>query len=142
MYKEVDWRDDMVYSRKSALEQLMQLRWPEEIKQLEPQVQEMRPTATQWRRLKHFLVLFAREHSSDQNEEHVTSAAALWEKANIAGCSRLDVVEALKALHHEGAVSLQKWDWFVHSFQPWQEWQGDSFFDSFRLLAKEREMDR
>jgi hypothetical protein len=97
--------------------------------------------AVHLQQLKQFLILFAREHSNEVLEGHVTSAAALRVQANLNGCTELDVVEALKALHEEGILCLQKWDWFLHSFQPWQEWQGESFFNSFQMVTNRCEVD-
>jgi hypothetical protein len=92
-------------------------------------------TPAHWESLKEFLVDFARDHSGV--EDQMTSALALHDKARVVGCTQLDVIDALKSLHEEGAVCLEKWDWFVHGFQPWQEWQGDTFFERFRLRGNQ-----
>ena len=67
------------------------------------------------------------------DDDQMTSALDLHLKSRIADCTQSDVIEALKSLHDQGLVCLDKWDWFAHSFQPWQEWQGDAFFERFRL---------
>ena len=93
------------------------------------------------RRLRQFLIEFAREHPGDEMEGYATNATALQEAANIPGCTESDVRDALKTLHQEGVLSLQKWDWFLHGYEPWQDWLHDSFFDSFRLLSQENDLD-